>query len=699
MERVARGEKHILSVVRHASCVMRHPSPVIAARLTLLLALIAIMLLWSRPVAAQDALPGLPWPASQTQVLAQVQYADATALAHLVSTYDVWEVERVSQSAVALLDLGEIAALRQAGYKVTVDVARTAAEVPVPFIGPRTADGIPGYACYRTVTETYASIDALVAANSTLVQKVDIGNSWLKAQGSPQGDDIFAVVLTNQAIPGPKPRLFVMAAIHARELATAESALRFAEQLVNGYGVDADATWLLDFTELHIVTQANPDGRRRAEVGALWRKNVNNTNNCPSANSIGVDLNRNSSFKWGICTAQGCSSANACAETYRGQSAASEPEVQALENYMRAIFPDQRGPEDNDAAPIDATGVMITVHSYSEYVLYPWGYKPTPAPNDAGLRVLGQKLGFYLPKMQTGQPYVVCASGADNCFYPTDGATDDFSYGELGIPSYTFEIGTTFFQPCSGYESKIVAPVLAALRYAAKVTKLPYQQPFGPEAIGLVVTPTTVLAGDQATLRVTLDNTRFAPAQDAPNPQTQARNILTGVVTLGQPRWVTTTVAPSFVLTPADGAFDAPVEDALAQIDTNGWAPGKYFLVVEGQNIDGKWGAPGAVFLTVQGQQQITGLAAHSSSPTVLGNATNFSATVATGMDVTYAWAFGDDALGSGANAQHTYAAIGDYTAVVTATNTIGDVVAQASVSVVEPSTPRAYLPLIEGAE
>ena len=172
--------------------------------------------------------------------------------------------------------------------------------------------------------------------------------------------------------PRAKPRLFVMAAIHARELATAESALRFAEQLVNGYGVDADATWLLDFTELHIVTQANPDGRRRAEAGALWRKNVNNSA-CFNPASIGVDLNRNSSFKWGICTDQGCSSANACAETYRGQSAASEPEVQALENYMRAIFPDQRGPNDNDPAPLDTTGVMITVHSYSEYVLYPWG--------------------------------------------------------------------------------------------------------------------------------------------------------------------------------------------------------------------------------------------------------------------------------------------------------------------------------------
>jgi carboxypeptidase T len=72
-------------------------------------------------------------------------------------------------------------------------------------------------------------------------------------------------VLTNQAITGTKPIFFLMAAIHAREYTTAESAMRFAEQLVRGYGRDPDATWLLDYTEIHVVPQANPDGRKQAE--------------------------------------------------------------------------------------------------------------------------------------------------------------------------------------------------------------------------------------------------------------------------------------------------------------------------------------------------------------------------------------------------------------------------------------------------
>ena len=83
------------------------------------------------------------------------------------------------------------------------------------------------------------------------------------------------LVLTNQNVSGTKPKLFVTSAIHAREYTTAELTTRFAESLVNEYGVAADATWLLDHHEVHLMLQANPDGRKHAEAGQLWRKNVN----------------------------------------------------------------------------------------------------------------------------------------------------------------------------------------------------------------------------------------------------------------------------------------------------------------------------------------------------------------------------------------------------------------------------------------
>lgn len=78
----------------------------------------------------------------------------------------------------------------------------------------------------------------------------------------------------------------------------------------------------------------------------------------------------------------------------------------------------------------------------------------------------------------------------------------------------------------------------------------------------------------------------------------------------------------------------------------------------------------------------ISGLSATNDSPTVLGQATTFTATVSSGSGVSYNWNFGDQTSGSGAVVTHTYAAAGNYTAIVTATNQLGSVTATTSVTV-----------------
>ncbi len=102
-------------------------------------------------------------------------------------------------------------------------------------------------------------------------------------------------------MPGPKPKLFITAAIHAREYTTAELVTRFAEYLVNNYGTNADATWILDHHEIHIMLHTNPDGRKQAETGLSWRKNTNQNYCGATSTSRGADLNRNFAFQWGCC--------------------------------------------------------------------------------------------------------------------------------------------------------------------------------------------------------------------------------------------------------------------------------------------------------------------------------------------------------------------------------------------------------------
>ena len=279
---------------------------------------------------------------------------------------------------------------------------------------------IPSFACYRTVEETFTTAQQIVSAKPSLASWIDAGDSWKKTVNQG-GYDMRILKLTNSATPTPKPIMFVTSAIHAREYTTAELMTRFAEYLVNNYGTNADVTWMLDTQEVHLMLQTNPDGRKLAEAGSLWRKN-NNTNYCTGGSTKGADLNRNFSFEWNT----GGSSANRCNETYRGPSAASEPETKAVQNYARSIFPDVRGPNLTDAAPAGTPGLYLDIHSYSQLVLWSWGNRSTPAPNGTALQTLGRKFAFfnnYTPQQAIG-------------LYPTSGTTESNTSAECDRNSH-----------------------------------------------------------------------------------------------------------------------------------------------------------------------------------------------------------------------------------------------------------------------
>jgi carboxypeptidase T len=491
-----------------------------------------------------------------------------------------WEVHH--DQGYAVFEVGskaEIEALRSIGYHVEIDQALTdQANAPAPAdIG---LEGIPGFSCYRTVEETYAAAAALAANNPTLATWTDIGNSWRKNFNNT-GYDINVLRLTNQNIPGPKPVLFAMAAIHAREYTTAETVTRFGEFLVTNYGTNPDATWLLDHHEIHLVLQSNPDGRKFAEGGQLWRKNTNQSYCGATSSSRGADLNRNYPFEWGGTGSSG----SPCSETYRGASPGSEPETQAIMAYVRSIFPDQRdeslGP--NQPAPANATGIFFDIHSYSELVLWPWGYTEVTSPNHAGFRTLGRKLAFfndYMPQQAID-------------LYETDGTTDDFVYGELGVAAYTLELGTSFFQSCSSFESTVYPENLAALLYSAKVARTPYMTPGGPEALNVAISSASVVRGQTVTISAQLNDGRFS-SNNGIEP-TQA--VAGADVYLGMPPWAGSPVTVPMVA--RDGTFNGTIELADATIDTNALAPGRHLIYVEGRDALGNRGPVSAKFLEV----------------------------------------------------------------------------------------------------
>ncbi|ABC31555.1 predicted carboxypeptidase [Hahella chejuensis KCTC 2396] len=451
--------------------------------------------------------------------------------------------------------------------------------------------GIPGYPCYETVEETFAAAAGFASSHPELAEWIDVGDSWQKKQGTG-GFDIRVLKLTNKNTSGDKPKLFINSAIHAREYTTAPLALEFARWLVNGYGTNADATWIMDNHEVHLMLHTNPDGRKKAETGLSWRKNTNQSYCGSTSNSRGADLNRNFTFGWNSTNGEG-SSGNQCNETYRGPSAGSEPEIQALEGYVRGLWPDRRGPGKNDPAPSDTSGIHLDIHSYSELVLWPWGDTSQAAPNGTALQTLGRKFAFfngYSPQQSIG-------------LYPTDGTSDGISYGELGVAAFTFELGTSFFQSCSTYESKIKPDNLNALIYAAKVVRTPYITPAGPDVTSLSLSGGAssggVEPGTQVTLSASVTDTRFNNSNGTESTQ----NLTAAEYYVDTPPWANG--AQAVALSASDGSYNSKTEGVTGVIDTTGMSEGKHIVYVRGKDASGAWGAVSAVFLVIDSDPTI----------------------------------------------------------------------------------------------
>lgn len=613
-------------------------------------------------------------PSTQMDIV-RVYYTDLVQRNKLLLSFQAQLLETDYTGGYHVLQITphDVERLTRAGFRVQADPEWRPPPIPLSAASAVQSNGIPGYPCYRTVEETFAAAQQIAQEYPHLATWQDMGDSWEKIAGLG-GYDLMVLRLTNRAVPGPKPVLLLSAAIHAREYTTAELVTRFAERLVADYGTDADVTWILDYTDVHAILHANPDGRKQAEAGLSWRKNTNQAYCGPQSNYRGVDLNRNFDFRWNCCNG---SSDNECALDYHGPSAASEPEIQALQGYMKAVLPDQRGPDLRDAAPDDASGIFIDVHSYGELVLWPWGFAYQAAPNAVQLGRLGRKLAFW--NRYTAQQSIG--------LYPTDGASEDYAYGELGVAAYTLELGTSFFQSCAAFENVILPDNLPALLYAAQAARAPYLLPAGPDSLRLSLSDPTVPAGASVILRAAVDDTRY-------NGSEPTQEIVGAEWFVDHPPWETGTQARAMDV--SDGAWDSRSENVEAVVDTTGWSPGRHILFVRGQDADGNWGVPGALFIGLSGSTNDVPLARFQYQ--CQGLSCQFDASGSFDRDgqiIAFLWTFDSDGSASGRTAAYPYDQPGTYAVTLTVTDDQGATGSQTQTVLVKTPQRRLYFPYI----
>lgn len=289
-------------------------------------------------------------------------------------------------------------------------------ETPVNF----TLGSMGGFYTYE---EFLAILDDMQSKYPNLVStKKEISNI-VTYEGRP----LYSLVISdNPEVEENEPQNLYTALHHAREPNGLTQLIFFMWHMLENYDIDPKIKEILDNTALHFIPMVNPDGyifnqTTNPNGGGFWRKNRRNNGD----GTFGVDLNRNYGFQWGNDDTG--SSPDPDNDTYRGPSAFSEPETQAVKLYS----------EQHNFT------FALNYHTYGNLLIYPWGYNDTPTPENEYFTAVSKEL--------TKKNNYTFGTGTETVGYTVNGDADDWMYGEEEtknkIYSMTPEVGTQGFWP------------------------------------------------------------------------------------------------------------------------------------------------------------------------------------------------------------------------------------------------------------
>ncbi|XP_006158885.1 LOW QUALITY PROTEIN: carboxypeptidase A2 [Tupaia chinensis] len=226
---------------------------------------------------------------------------------------------------------------------------------------------------------------------------------------------------------GDKPAIWLDAGIHAREWVTQATALWTANKIASDYGKDPSITSLLDTMdipardtmEIFLLPVTNPDGYVFSQTkNRMWRKTRSKVS---GSLCVGVDPNRN----WDAGFGGPGASKQPCSDSYHGPSANSEVEVKSIVDFIKSH---------------GKVKAFITIHSYSQLLMFPYGYTCSKPDNFDELNEVAQKAAKSVASLHGTQYKVgpICS-----VIYQASGGSIDWAY-DFGIKySFAFELRDT----------------------------------------------------------------------------------------------------------------------------------------------------------------------------------------------------------------------------------------------------------------
>ncbi|XP_026349081.1 carboxypeptidase B2 [Ursus americanus] len=274
---------------------------------------------------------------------------------------------------------------------------------------PRTSSSY--YERYHPLNEIYFWMDAITENRPDLLEKIHIGSSYEKYP--------LYVLKVSKKGQTAKNAIWIDCGIHAREWISPAFCLWFINHVTKPRGEETSYTELLRHVDFYVMPVVNVDGYDFTwKKNRMWRKNrsFHENNHC-----IGTDLNRNFASKhW---CGEGASSFS-CSETYCGLYPESEPEVQAMANFLRKN--------------INHIKAYISMHSYSQHIVFPYSYNRSKSKDHEELSLVASAAARAIENINKNTRYTH-GSGSET-LYLAPGGSDDWIY-DLGIKySFTIEL-------------------------------------------------------------------------------------------------------------------------------------------------------------------------------------------------------------------------------------------------------------------
>lgn len=220
--------------------------------------------------------------------------------------------------------------------------------------------------------------------------------------------NIYFLTVANPPTGSTKPESFFNGATHAREPGGQEMARRYAMWLLQNYGTDSLATWIVNNRQTIFAPVMNPDGYVYNETyndpaGNGWRKNRHFIGGVDWT----VDPNRNYGYKWGYDN--NGSSGTRGSDTYRGPGRFSELETQKIRDLFNAHK--------------FRTGCDF--HTYGHNNMCPWGYSlSAPLPDSLIYWEI-------LDTIQVNNQYPLSQTGEiDHVLYMVNGSSIEWEFAD-----------------------------------------------------------------------------------------------------------------------------------------------------------------------------------------------------------------------------------------------------------------------------